>query len=293
MNQHDADLERQEREAIQAEGVGSSCEREAIGWALAGHPVIPVWWPEPDGSCACGNPHPGPESRNIGKHPITELVEHGVSEATRNAILIGRWFRKFPDANYGIQVGKRFVVLDFDSETSLARFKRALAELGIVLPVTIIVRSGRGFHVWLSVPENVEIAAPDFIETVKHGNAYVIGPGSLHVSGRRYKRVTPRGTPIGACPPALLERMTRRGPRGPVVRTGGKVPAGNRHAVWVSFAGYLHNLGLDREQKIHLMLALRDCAFENPTEKPESKAREIADWYEDKEISHRVTRQPA
>src|SRR5262249_24061124 len=92
-------------------------------------------------------------------------------------------------------------------------------------------------------------------------------------------------------PPRLLEALTRPPRRGPAVAAGGLVPVNQRHDAWVRFASYLHNVGLSADQKVPVMLALRDAAFEQPAEETEYEAREIAKWCEDKEMSRPITRQ--
>jgi hypothetical protein len=193
-----------------------SAKDEALAWAGRGFRILPLWWSE-DGACACELPHPGDDARNIGKHPIGELVEHGVTDATTAAVLIGRWFTKFPEANYGIRIGENYVVLDFDSEASLDKFKAAVAASGERLPITLFLRTGRGIHIWFSVPEgtNVPGNVPGVIETIKHGNAYVVGPGSVHVSGRVYNYLTDPCTAIAPAPSWLLALFAEHAHTGP------------------------------------------------------------------------------
>lgn len=268
---------------------------EMLTFALAGHPVVPLWWAEA-GACACGRAC----GRDAGKHPIDELVPReegpdgpirgtgGVSKATTDLTLIGRWRAKFPEMNYGVRVGDGFVVLDFDNLEEYERFKSEAPE---PLPETLIIETGRGVHVWLSVPEDVEIRGNiEHVDTVKHGNAYVVGPGSIHVSGRPYKRQN--GAPIAPCPPWLLAKL-REHPREFTKTEGGKIPRNKRHDAWVSFAGQLHNIGLTAGQKIPNLLAFRDSAFEAPEEKTAEEARAIAEWYDDKDASHPITEAPA
>src|SRR5687767_9770709 len=86
----------------------------ALGCARRGWPVFPVHWirAAPAGSpldfvCSCLDPVcPSP-----GKHPITQS---GLLDATTDEAAIKAWWKKHPQANYGIQCGAEsgLVVLD-------------------------------------------------------------------------------------------------------------------------------------------------------------------------------------
>jgi hypothetical protein len=73
----------------------------ALSYAAQGIPVYPVHWPRHilDGvslACSCSR---GPACDRPAKHP---LVRHGVKEATTDADRIGRWWRRWPQANLGL-----------------------------------------------------------------------------------------------------------------------------------------------------------------------------------------------
>jgi hypothetical protein len=177
-----------------------------VALALADRfPVLPLWWPE-NGGCPCGKE----TCDDVGKHPIEELVEHGVSQATTDPVLIRRWLQKFPEMNIGVRVGERRVVLDFDSPEALARFE---AELPEPLPVTLMVQTGRGVHVWLALPEGAAIRSGHDVLgkniDIKTGNSYVVAPPSRHRSGRTYFYISKPDAPIAPCPAWLLKRLSR------------------------------------------------------------------------------------
>ena len=77
--------------------------------------VFPLWPVLPakhrDGFvCGCGKGN----CQNQGKHPLGNLVTHGVKDATPDANLIDHWWRCRPDANIGIATGNGLTVLDID-----------------------------------------------------------------------------------------------------------------------------------------------------------------------------------
>src|SRR5580658_4420217 len=79
-----------------------------------------------------------------GKRPI---YKGGVHKATNNLKRLKHYFRKNPDANYGIATGKvsNLLVLDVDG----AKGKRSLRKLTKThskLPKTVKVKTGKGVH---------------------------------------------------------------------------------------------------------------------------------------------------
>lgn len=218
----------------------------ALGLAARGFRVLPVWWPV-NGGCSCG----GDACDSPGKHPITDLVEHGVSQATVEPVYIRRWLDKFPELNIGVRVGESFVVLDFDSPEALSGFETEIPE---PLPATLIVQTGRGVHVWLKLPEGAAIQSGRGVLgkdiDIKTGNSYVVAPPSLHSSGRRYFHLSAPDATIAPCPAWLLGRLTReasgnkeRGPGIDPARVLEGVPHGERDETLWKYARSLRARG--------------------------------------------------
>jgi hypothetical protein len=91
----------------------------ALGYAARGIPVCPVHWPRSGwggASLGCSCPR-GPACERPAKHP---LVRHGVKDATTDADCIGRWWRRWPQANVGLATGICFDALDIDGPAGLA-----------------------------------------------------------------------------------------------------------------------------------------------------------------------------
>lgn len=116
--------------------------------------------------------------KESGKRPITA---HGVKDAVADATQIGRWWDDTPTANIGVACGPRLVVVDIDTATPCAPFD--------VLPDTMIVRTGRGLHVYLDAAgetfPNRAGVSPGV--DVRSENGYVIAPPSVHYSGSVYE----------------------------------------------------------------------------------------------------------
>ena len=100
----------------------SELARAALGYAKRALPVLPLWWTDDNSErCACGA---GPGDCKPGKHPLGDLVHHGVKDATLDPRTIQRWWRRYPPAIVGIATGGdfRLLMIDVDpgGEDSLA-----------------------------------------------------------------------------------------------------------------------------------------------------------------------------
>jgi Bifunctional DNA primase/polymerase, N-terminal len=109
--------------------------RAAIAYARRGLPVLPLWWTDDlSGQCACGG---APGECKPGKHPLGDLVHHGVKDATLDQRTIAEWWRRYPPANIGIACGREFrlLVVDIDPDAGGADSWAALErEEGAVPP---------------------------------------------------------------------------------------------------------------------------------------------------------------
>src|SRR5215468_8134609 len=97
---------------------------QAHAYAARGWAVLPLWWPE-HGGCACGRR----DCSNAGKHPLAELVPHGLEQATTDASSIASWWGTHPRANLGLRTGagSGLVVVDVDGADG-ERSLRSLVE---------------------------------------------------------------------------------------------------------------------------------------------------------------------
>src|SRR5712671_1938982 len=81
----------------------------ALLYARLGFAVLPLHYPQPDGSCSCRKP----KRHKVGKHPMTP---RGVYDATTDEAVMRNWRTKCPEANIGIATGARrgLLVVDID-----------------------------------------------------------------------------------------------------------------------------------------------------------------------------------
>ena len=159
--------------------------RSAIAFAHRGHPVLPLYWPKEDGSCSCGNPSCTGNSR--GKHPFAPLVPNGKDNATTDLPAIKAWFAEYPLLNAGVTTD-RFAVVDIDPRSGGRESwpKLVGTRHGEVHSWRVRTGSG-GDHIYLDTGEH-PLPSGKLARGVdlKAQKGYVVVPGSLHFSGKRY-----------------------------------------------------------------------------------------------------------
>jgi len=107
---------------------------------------------------------------------------------------IRKWFKT--DNNIAIVTGKvsdNLVVIDFDEESLYKEFLEKLSDdLKGIINDTWIVKTSRGYHVYLRVDSEKPIGAEKYDGVdIKAEGGYVLAPPSIHPSGIRYEFLTP------------------------------------------------------------------------------------------------------
>jgi hypothetical protein len=176
----------------------------ALGYAARGIPVYPVHWPHPTpggASLACSCPH-GLGCDRPAKHP---LVRHGVKEATTDPDRLGRWWRRWPQANLGLATGVVFDALDIDGPAGLAALGELQQAVGLRLPGPLVATGGGGWHHWFR-PTGLGNRPPCGLIHVdwRGRGGCVLAPPSRHICGRpcRWLR-SPDQAPLAEVPAAL------------------------------------------------------------------------------------------
>jgi Bifunctional DNA primase/polymerase, N-terminal/Protein of unknown function (DUF3987) len=270
----------------EAPDAASSLMEAALGYAVYGLPVFPVWGVE-DGRCRCGRACDSP-----GKHPLGALVPHGVKDATGDAKQIRRWWTRYPDANIGTPTSWT-TVLDVDPRNGGDKTLAALVHAHGALPETPETRTGGGGRHYLFAPvpgltPGANKVGPGL--DIKTGpGAYVVLPPSGHISGQRYTVVRPLSeTPLAAMPAWLIARAG-----GPALPAGSNAPAaalhsgdaavdwaarlagaleGQRHVVACEIAGHYLSYGLPPAEVEQILLGF---AGRCTPPFPEDEARRI------------------
>jgi hypothetical protein len=188
--------------------------RAAIAYARRGLPVLPLWWTDDMVErCACGGK---PGECKTGKHPLGDLVHHGVKEATLDQRTIANWWRRYPPANIGIACGREFrlLVVDVDPDAGGADSWAALEREHGAVPPTVEASTPRGGrHLYLIVPNGQPlptISAGKLGPGLDHRcqGGYVAAPPSA-IFRRPYTWATSTGHRFATAPDWLLERLGR------------------------------------------------------------------------------------
>ncbi len=137
-----------------------------------------------NGICTCSK---GKDCPSPGKHP---LIQGGAHSATKTPEIIKKWWRRWPNANIGIAVGKKsgFFVLDIDGETG----EETLADLELKngpLPPTVEQLTGNGRHLLFRTRTDAKVGnavgiAPGL--DIRGEGGYIVAAPSQHISGRGY-----------------------------------------------------------------------------------------------------------
>lgn len=161
-----------------------------------------------DAVCDCGHPH----CQAPGKHPRaaswqhTPLWDDDQMEAMREA--------GFFDSGYGV-LCKGLLVIDVDVRNGGEDGYAALLErIPEIAGAGLVVESGRGDggrHLYFDMPEPVAMlqSHPDFRGLDFKSSGFVVGPGSLHASGGRYRAVVGSIDDIDTAPAALIDLLRR------------------------------------------------------------------------------------
>jgi len=169
---------------------GNPAYQEALYLAFHGFRVFPVCGLDQENTDRGICLRPDCRDRDRGKHP---LIKGYQKYATTDLETIRQWWTDYPLANVGIITGDDWFVFDMDprngGEQSLSELQTKYGEL----PETVRVRTGGdGWHYYLSFfwqsgisIKNRQSILPGI--DIKGQGGYVVGPGSLHLSGKRYE----------------------------------------------------------------------------------------------------------
>lgn len=202
--------------------------------------------------CDCGNP----DCEAPFKHPRArnwQVTPHWDEEQLDNIEEAG-WFK----TGYGV-LCKSLLVIDIDSrnggQESYARLIDAIPEIA---GAGMIVETGRGDggkHLYFSLPEPVPMVThlPQFPGLDAKSSGYVVGPGSIHASGGRYRIVYGGPDDIEPAPQALID-MLRKPERHRAEYDGHSVDVS--HADIADMLAHIRNDDLDYEAWIRVGMAI-------------------------------------
>jgi len=171
--------------------------------------------------------------------------------------------------NWGVKTGPNLTVLDFDTPEAFADF--VVKNINRLPTEAPIVRTGRGYHVWLRSKATIHSQQFQSVD-IKGEGGYVVAPPSRHANGTRYTFIRPLNGYIPEVdfneldfprlkPPSNQPAAYRKKPRKLGSKSAweleegfnwseleGGVNKGMRHTTLVRYMGWLISQGLPYEQ---------------------------------------------
>lgn len=216
-------------EAVPATPTTDDRIRAALWFAGHGFGIFPVWSTS-NGQCRCPA---GPTCTSPGKHPITA---NGFKDATTDESRIRTFLSAGSEPNYGMLPPDGVFVWDVDTDDERARLAALEARHG-PLPATLRDDTGNGQHLFLRWPEGLPRPIHKMFGLVTRwgsgaAQGYVVGPLSVHVSGRVYRSAADTTGDIATLPDAWARAAVEG--EGHSFTVGGPRPAedvkvGGRH----------------------------------------------------------------
>lgn len=195
--------------------------------------VFPVDHPGTEHCTGIGNGHDQATCTDRGKHPTVPFTRDHTTDESQVRRKIGAQLR-----NVGVAVGActgpdgaRLLVMDSDRPGAL---EDAAAALGHPHTPTMRVFTSKGHHDYYWAPADVRLGnglgslKGKFDGDVRAGNAYVVGPGSVHANGAVYTLEDAEQPPVAA-PQWLIEALQKRAPKAGTAPTGSVFIPTDRH----------------------------------------------------------------
>lgn len=217
------------------------------------------------------------------KDPWAQYSPHAVNSATADKSVALRPWLDGHDANYGISGGKSnmcFVDCDHGLKDEAALYAWMVKNH---LPETLIVRSGRdteaGFHLYYSgaVP-TCGFQLDGVTGELKSQGGYVVGPGSIHPSGKPY--IIIKDVSVAPLPEFFVNWAADKHKSIADFKPneGKMIPEGNRWAHLQRRAGQLKDFGLDEDGIYNALKKFCELHCENGANYPDEKIRNLAAW---------------
>jgi P4 family phage/plasmid primase-like protien len=218
------------------------------------------------------------------KEPATDVVFHGIKDATRDEAVVRRWWSRNPDYNPGVNAG---VVVDCD--TGLKSLDEALAwAKNVGLPPTLTIHTGRlssygvQFHFTGKAKKNGPYECLGVEGEFRLQNMlYGMAPGAIHPSGGRYEIVAdlptapwPSQSYIEECALKTIKKL-QQNPNN--LKTGEKIKRSQRQYWLVSQCGRLRYTGLNGDALFSALRSLCDQYCESPEEKTDKMLQQICE----------------
>lgn len=143
------------------------------------------------------------------------LTAHGVKDATSDVLTVRGWWKKWPNANIGLNCGKsEIVVIDLDchgDHSGIEEWSEIAERNQLVVNTATSVTGGGGRHLLFKAPDGISIKnsagklAPAI--DVRGDGGYIVLPPSIHPSGRTYEWANTTTT-LEQLPAVLVDLLT-------------------------------------------------------------------------------------
>jgi len=255
--------------------------RAAFWFAERGFGVFSVWSADAAGHCRCPK---GATCDNPGKHPIGF---HGFKEATTDHDRIRTLLSAASEPNYGLVCPDGVFALDVDGD-GVARLAELEAQLG-PLPSTLRTRTSGGEHIFLHWPDDHPRPIGQLFGYVTRWGSgsdagYVIGPRSVHATGRVYEPV-PGSLDIATLPEEwAVAAVSRPGSDDAIEITSGgyQLPdygyTGSRYKAILRYVGSRYARGISADEIWAGVVSVLAPRFSEPLSEPELRARFERVW---------------
>lgn len=217
------------------------------------------------------------------KDPWAKYSPHAVNSASRVPDIALKAWNDGHEANYGVAGGpSNITIVDVDkgipNATALKNWMDAVG-----LPETFTVQTGRdgefGAHLYYSgavktTPYQIE----GVVGELRGNGAYVVGPGSIHPSGKKYTIIN--DVTIVPLPEGMIQLAANKQKSMADFKPGegSLIPEGNRWAHLQAKAGTFKNLGLDEEGIYNALKNFCSNNCENGDNYPDGKIKQLAEW---------------
>lgn len=161
-----------------------------------------------DGACNCGNP----ECKALYKHPWFSNWQH-TPDWSDDQLEVMEMSGQL-DAGYGVLV-RGLLVVDVDARNGgVASYAKLVEAIPEIAGAGLIVETGSGGgskHLYFKAPEGAALMqhSEDYPGVDFKSSGFVVGPGSMHASGNRYRAVAGDPSDISDAPQALIDLLRK------------------------------------------------------------------------------------
>lgn len=265
----------------------------ALEYASYGWHVVPLYHRKSDGDCSCSS---GAKCGNsTGKHP--RVGKNWQSKASIDEERIIAWWEQWPEANLGVQLGRRSGIIDIECDSKQA--EKELVELfGGEVPICPTYQSHRGKHrifEWNSgLPGGACSHAGEVELRLGNGDlgAQSVFPPSIHGSGKKIKWVSslsPSEIDPPPVPDVVVAKIWNLSGESPIDSGNGAMakspehwqkilagrPEGDRNSSMTSLVGHLLRNTNDLHSTIQVQILWQMVLATNERNRPPLAEKEL------------------